>query len=218
MASRKSKWLSDEVILVLDLFMRAPRYSFGFQGSVQQHEIEEMSALLRAIPIEQHLASDPRFRSAGAVSRKIGNFAALDSPGAGLAHYSKMDKELFDYWVSRQGDLADAALAIRREIASGITIAHVPPGIAEAPEDGSRLANTFDGSATVVWSQRASSERSSTTANLRARSAVSTFTTRMATAAKDSSSATTPSRWPPSSPVRGPRNPIWLCSVQTATE
>jgi 5-methylcytosine-specific restriction protein A len=72
--SRKDAWLRDELILALDLYRREGRNPS--EGSVQ-----ELSAVLRSIPIEPQLAAEPRFRNPTGVRLKVSNFVAID-PGA----------------------------------------------------------------------------------------------------------------------------------------
>lgn len=129
--SRKTAWLRDELILALDLYMRegptAPRESR-----------EEVSNHLRAIPIEQHLAADPKFRSEKAVSYKLYNFVALDPTrdSKGFPHGGQGDASVWDEFVYDRASLIRAAMAIRANL-DAITpdeADEAEPEVAEAAE------------------------------------------------------------------------------------
>jgi hypothetical protein len=72
--SRKDAWLRDEIIVALDLYRREGR-------NPSEEGVAKVSDLLRSIPIESHLGTDPKFRNRTGVRLKVSNFVALD-PGA----------------------------------------------------------------------------------------------------------------------------------------
>jgi 5-methylcytosine-specific restriction protein A len=111
--SRKQAWLRDELILALDLYMRE-----GPSASAASRQ--DVSDLLRAIPIERELTRDARFRSRQAVSYKLGNFVAMDptKPTAGFPHVGRGDSEVWDEFADDPGRLAATAAAIRANITS----------------------------------------------------------------------------------------------------
>jgi 5-methylcytosine-specific restriction enzyme A len=91
------------------------------------------------MPVERHLAADPKFRSVGSVKFKLGNFRAIDSHGgAGLQPVSATDREVFDEWVPRSPELRDAANAIRAAVAANASppaaVVSDDPDVSEAPE------------------------------------------------------------------------------------
>ena len=122
--SRKDAWLRDELILALDLYLRK-----GTQAS--REEQQELSEVLRAMPIERHLSADPKFRSRQAVSYKLHNFVAVDpnQATAGFPHIGQGDADVWDDFADRPDELAKAAQAIRANLTE------LTPVEAEAPDD-----------------------------------------------------------------------------------
>jgi len=109
--SRKNVWLSDELILCLDLYRQE-----GYSASADS--MRNLSQLLRSIPIEPELAESPSFRSQGSVGRKLGNFAVFDETvtAAGLPNGGEGDKLVWDeFWGSPQL-LEETAKNIRSNI------------------------------------------------------------------------------------------------------
>jgi hypothetical protein len=103
--SRSVAWLSDELILVLDLYMTGG-------GATTGAERDEVSALLRAIPVEARLADNPSFRSRAAVARKLGNFAAIDpnSGISGLPHLGRGDQQVWEEFAHDPARLQATAI------------------------------------------------------------------------------------------------------------
>jgi 5-methylcytosine-specific restriction protein A len=122
--SRSVAWLRDELILVLDLYMKGG-------GATTGAERDEVSALLRAIPVEVHLADNPSFRSRAAVARKLGKFAAIDpnSGNSGLPHLARGDQQVWEEFAHDPARLQAAAAAIRANLDS------ITPAEAEADEE-----------------------------------------------------------------------------------
>lgn len=122
--SRKQAWMRDELILALDLYRREGR-------NPPQPAIDELSTLLRAMPIEPELADDPKFRNPNAVYMKVANFVAID-PGApiqGMTAGGKGDQSVWDEFSGNPQRLAAAAAAIR------LNAPTLPPAVAETEED-----------------------------------------------------------------------------------
>ncbi len=125
--SRKNAWLRDELILALDLYRRA-----GRKPSLSQ--LDDLSATLRDIPIEQELARDPKFRGRDSVYLKLANFVSLD-PNAditGMTRGGAEDRRVWDEFADDPLRLERVASAIRR------TLVMSPPGIGldDDAEDG----------------------------------------------------------------------------------
>lgn len=125
--SRKNAWLRDELILALDLYRRA-----GRKPSLSQ--LDDLSATLRDIPIEQELALDPKFRGRDSVYLKLANFVSLD-PNAditGMTGCGAEDRRVWDEFADDPLRLERVASAIRR------TLAMSPPGVGldDDAEDG----------------------------------------------------------------------------------
>lgn len=130
--SRKQAWLRDELILALDLYVR--------EGSgAPLVSRQEVSGLLRAVPIEPGLAADPRFRSPQAVAYKLHNFVALDPsmPTAGFPHGGQGDATVWSEYAHDPVRLAAAAAAIKANIST------LAPGQAE--EDEVDVAEAVEG-------------------------------------------------------------------------
>lgn len=122
--SRKDQWLRDELLLALDLYIR--------EGSnAPKASLEELSRLLRVLPIEPELAvADPTFRSPSAVSLKLHNFSSLDPThaGVGMPRVGRRDVEVWDEFAADPNRVRLAASAIRTQAA------HLVPPEAEAIE------------------------------------------------------------------------------------
>jgi len=130
--SRKDAWLRDEVILALDLYRREGR-------NPPARAIEEVSQQLRALPIERHLAADPKFRNPTGVYLKVANFVALDPDTGtkGMSRGSKLDAEVFsEFWLTPTL-LEQTAYAIRANLDGPEQRegeAEEEPGLEDAPE------------------------------------------------------------------------------------
>lgn len=125
--SRKDAWLRDEIIVALDLYRREGR-------NPSEEGVAEVSSLLRSIPIESHLAANPKFRNRTGVRLKVSNFVALD-PGAetaGMSRGSRLDKEVFDEYWPQPAKLAETAAAIKANLEA---VPEVEPGEDEEIED-----------------------------------------------------------------------------------
>ncbi len=108
--SRKSAWLKDELILCLDLYRQE-----GYSASVVS--MDELSGVLRSIPIEMELTQDPSFRSRASVARKLGNFAELDPDvPTGLPNGGAQDKIVWEEFSGDPGLLEETAASIRSNV------------------------------------------------------------------------------------------------------
>jgi 5-methylcytosine-specific restriction protein A len=110
--SRKHAWLRDELILALDLYVREG-------DSAPTDSRQKVSNLLRALPVEDKLADDPKFRSESAVAHKLANFLALDQPGRGFPHGGAGDARVWAQFASDPTRLAATAASIAADIESG---------------------------------------------------------------------------------------------------
>jgi 5-methylcytosine-specific restriction protein A len=105
--------MRDELILALDLYVR--------EGPNPSGEAKnELSALLRSIPIEPELAENPRFRNRPGVALKVSNFAAIDPNEAveGMSHGGRGDQEVWDEFARDPNRLHETAAAIRANLAN----------------------------------------------------------------------------------------------------
>jgi 5-methylcytosine-specific restriction protein A len=117
------------VILALDLYRREGR-------NPPQASIDEVSEQLRSLPIESHLASNPRFRNPTGVYLKVANFVALDpSTGTrGMTRGSRLDAEVFAEFWAQPERLQEAAEAIRANLNQPPDYDAAEDGVEEAPE------------------------------------------------------------------------------------
>ncbi len=129
--SRRDAWLCDELILALNLYTHA-----GQKPSLA--ELDELSEVLRSMPIEPELASDPSFRGRDSVYLKLANFTSLD-PVAGRKGMTRGGAGDRRVWEEYAHD------PLRLERASAAILAHLSQlkpdgsqgleeGLAEAPE------------------------------------------------------------------------------------
>ncbi len=120
------------MILALDLYVReGPRISTA--------SADELSAVLRSIPIDIHLAVDPKFRNRGAVLMKMGNFLALDpaQDGQGLPRHGQLDREVWAEYAgapARLRSTAEAILENLQALDSDVVIADEFDSDVDAPE------------------------------------------------------------------------------------
>jgi 5-methylcytosine-specific restriction enzyme A len=117
--------MRDELILALELYDReGPNPS----GTAK----EELSTVLRSIPVEPELADNPRFRNRPGVSLKVSNFAAIDpsSPIEGMPHVGRGDIRVWEEFGGDREKLRRAAAAIRANIVT------LTPEQAAVEEDG----------------------------------------------------------------------------------
>jgi 5-methylcytosine-specific restriction protein A len=111
--SRKAAWLRDELILALDLYRRTDR-----KPSLSQ--LDDLSATLRSMPIEQELAQDLAFRGRNSVYLKIANFVSLD-PSAGVTGMTRggaEDRRIWEEFADDPFRLERVATAIRENLAA----------------------------------------------------------------------------------------------------
>jgi|SRR5579864_3787936 len=111
---RNPLWTRDEVILGLDTYLQ--RRSLGFRQS--DSAIVELSRVLNALA--EHLGRNKRtdFRNPNGVYMKMGNFMHLDPDyqGVGLSSVSAMEREVWNEYVHRPGDLHILAASIRNAL------------------------------------------------------------------------------------------------------
>src|SRR5262245_40525732 len=114
---RNRAWSRDELILALKLYCdlkpKAPAES--------QHEVRELSALLRSMGHKLSGAVVDNFRSPASVVMKLMNFRSLDSEygGKGLASVGERDRIVWQEMSANLGLLSDLNTAIRSALAAG---------------------------------------------------------------------------------------------------
>jgi 5-methylcytosine-specific restriction enzyme A len=103
--------MRDELILALDLYRQE-----GSKPSLSQ--LDELSSLLRSIPIEPQLADSPSFRGRDSVYLKLANFIALDPATGtkGMTRGGLGDEHVWKEFSADPERLALAAKAIRANL------------------------------------------------------------------------------------------------------
>ena len=120
-------WTREEVILALDLFVKAGSLNGGPLPGKADPRVVELSQLLRDLPVYPRARRGPRFRNPGGVALKLANFRAVERavklgrgiPGAeslpaGMPASSALDRAVFEEFLDRAFDgLSGEAQAIR---------------------------------------------------------------------------------------------------------
>jgi len=107
---RLPKWAEDELILTLDLY-------FKIKSGEKKHShstLKEMSGNLRGLNIYPEFKDNTTFRNINGISRKLGNFSAIDPDyeGKGLYACSLLDREIFMKFYKKPDELAKTVAAI----------------------------------------------------------------------------------------------------------
>lgn len=123
MAQRNPNWSRDELILALDLYLRA-----GRRGS-SDAEVIECSNVLNRLPIHTVRPDLEKFRNPSGVALKLANFQALDPSytGTGMTNGGRGDAAV---WDDLHGDPAVVA-----RLAAGIRVWLDHPGVVAIPEE-----------------------------------------------------------------------------------
>jgi hypothetical protein len=111
MPHRKPKWSRDELILVLDLYLRV-----GHRGPGDA-EVIELSTVLKG-PIHTVRPDLEKFRDPAGVALKLANFQALDppDPGAGMTNGGRGDVAVWDDLHENPAAVARLAAGIRAQL------------------------------------------------------------------------------------------------------
>ena len=122
---RNPPWAEEELILALDLYLRA-----GLLDDKDQAVIE-LSHDLNSLTLHSERPDAVRFRNPNGVALKLANFAALDPNylGRGMTRGGKRDAEVWERYASEEDALAEAAAAIKR----GREPPTLPPAETTAP-------------------------------------------------------------------------------------
>lgn len=105
-------WSRDELILALDLYIRAGKKQLDTSDS----RVIELSNILRRLPIYPKQMRTADFRNVQGVSMKLGNFSAVDPSysGKGLERGSKLDHKIWNEFENKWQELGILAASIRQ--------------------------------------------------------------------------------------------------------
>lgn len=128
--TRNPDWTRDELILALELYMRAGRK----QLKASHPDVVELSKQLNQLPIHDHVLRNSDFRNPKGVSMKLGNFLSIDPSymGIGLQRGGKRDSEVWDEFANNIYKLYQTADSIRK---SAVQIAESSTNYIFDPED-----------------------------------------------------------------------------------
>lgn len=104
-------WTKDEHILALDVYLR-----LGKATNDKQHpDIQELSRILKLLPVHPEEVKDSSFRNPAGVYMKLQNFKRCDPgyPGVGLQRGAKLEEEVWREYAHQPEKLREVALAIR---------------------------------------------------------------------------------------------------------
>lgn len=112
---RNPDWVRDEIILAMDLYVRAGRK----QLPPSHEEVIRLSELLNRLPIHPPASRDENFRNANGISMILGNFLCVDPVHnqPGLSRNNKLQAAVWADFIDHPHLLSRTAQAI--ESASG---------------------------------------------------------------------------------------------------
>lgn len=132
---RNPPWARDELILALDLYFRVN----PLHTSEAHPEIQELSALLNALPIHADRPDQEVFRNPNGVYMKLCNYLRFDPSysGSGLTRGGMAEGAIWDEFAGDKKRLratADAIRALQRSISPAEVATEVPDLDEEASE------------------------------------------------------------------------------------
>ena len=129
---RNPDWTRDELILALDLYLRAGNK----QLPAKDPQVIELSALLNQLPIHQGIEKGEEFRNSNGVSMKLGNFMRVDPAyeGIGLRRGNHLEQVVWNDFASDPYRLQQTVSAIRRS-ARADRVAEPKPRYGTADEE-----------------------------------------------------------------------------------
>jgi 5-methylcytosine-specific restriction protein A len=111
---RNPDWVRDEVIIALDLYVRAGRK----QLPATHPDVIRVSELLRRLPIHGPGVRDEKFRNPDGINMILGNFLGVDPahPTPGLSRKNRLQEEVWRDFAEDPAALRRAADAIERAL------------------------------------------------------------------------------------------------------
>lgn len=108
---RNPTWARDELILALDLYLRVN----PLHTSEKHPDIQELSRVLRALPVHANRPDPARFRNPNGVYMKMCNFLRLDPDyeGSGLKAGGRQEERIWEEFAGDVERLRATAQAIR---------------------------------------------------------------------------------------------------------
>jgi hypothetical protein len=143
-AVRNPDWTRDETILLMDLYLSAPR------AGKTHPQVIALSTLLRAAGRREGLAVLPTFRNPVGVAMRLRNFGRHDPDApegrdAGWRPGGAMDMAVWGEFGADRGALAAEVTRIRRSIVSNQWVAPARSSRGPSPSFGSRSTEAQDG-------------------------------------------------------------------------
>jgi 5-methylcytosine-specific restriction protein A len=110
---RLPAWTEEELILTLDLYFEIQRGDKKYSSSV----LKEMSEKLRKLGVYPDFKDNDTFRNVNGISRKLGNFSAIDPDyiGKGLSACSNLDRIIFMKFYKKHKKLKEAVTKIEQK-------------------------------------------------------------------------------------------------------
>lgn len=114
---RNPDWVRDEVILAMDLYIRAGRR----QLPVTHPDVIGLSDILNRLPIHVPDSRAATFRNPNGISMILGNFLGIDPGHAtpGLRRNNRLQEEVWDDFAAHEEALRQIANAITRAVEEG---------------------------------------------------------------------------------------------------
>jgi 5-methylcytosine-specific restriction protein A len=113
---RNPDWVRDEIILAMDLYLRAGRR----QLAAGNEDVVRLSRLLNELPIHPLASRDENFRNPTGISMILGNFLGVDPlhSQAGLSRNNQLQESVWNDFIERPDQLRRAAEAIEHAAAA----------------------------------------------------------------------------------------------------
>jgi hypothetical protein len=106
-SKRNPPWERDELILALDLYVRAGRKVLDGRHP----DVIALSELLNALPIHAVRPDAAKFRNGNGVNLKLANFRSIDQPGRGMQRGNREEKPVWAEFAHDPSKLGEVAAA-----------------------------------------------------------------------------------------------------------
>lgn len=141
-------WSRDETVLLMDLYLSAPRAEKGHP------EVVALSVILRAVGRREGRAVLSSFRNPAGIAMRLRNFAKQDpnnaaGRNAGLRPGGAVDRLVWDEFAVEHAALASEVARIRHSISADAWSPTIRSSWGPMPTFGTRSANIADGATGV---------------------------------------------------------------------